>query len=185
MKMNKSSSFVHVQPRSTKDIYSIAKTIRKLAKAKGFIRRDTSIDIVGFYEHLAGTISSFKWHVAEIDEFPDSTHEGLTKPNGEILILSSVYEGALTGSGRDVFTMAHELFHWMVHRKEFGLARAGVNVKSYRDPEWQANTGASYILMPRGVVKQYLGDAERLAAICRVSVPAAKVRIRKYRDKGF
>lgn len=188
MKTNKKNvtSALFVAGRSTIDLSNIAKDIRKVAKKAGFIRINGSLNITGFYEHLSGKLpDSFQFHVAQPDEFPDSSYEGLTMPSGEILIREDVYLGATDNIGRDVFTMTHELFHWAVHRKEFGLARADSPIKIYRDPEWQANTGASFILMPKYIVMECDGDIHQLSERCCVSPLAAEVRYKKFKQHNL
>lgn len=174
-----------VKPRSTKDLMKCAKNIRSIAGKSGFLD-DHKLDIAGFFETLAGALpDTFKLHIAAADEFPDHTHEGLTMPDGEILIREDIYHGGHNNVPRDRFTMTHELIHWVLHRKEFGLARSQSEVPLFRDPEWQANTGASLALMPTAAVQTCNGSPGTLAQMCGVSIPAAISRLRLYTKYGF
>ena len=180
VEQGRSVNALMVAGRSTAKLAESANKIRKLAKASGHIKNHY-LDIAGFFEYLAGTLpDSFKFHVAEAREFPDQSYEGLTLPDGRILIRENVYEGAHDGNGRDRFTMTHELLHWALHRDEFAMARSSATVPTYKDPEWQANTGASLILISDQSVIECCGDTEQLAEVCGVSVPAAIAREKIY-----
>lgn len=114
---------------------------------------------------------------------------------------SDVWARALAGNGRDRFTLAHELSHVVLHHellgREGGAAafrdsfetagetarRHGVAV--YRSPEWQAQVGASAILMPSEKLRQFAAEAEHLdvvhvARAFGVSRTAAQIRISKF-----
>lgn len=180
-----SGSVLIVAPRSVEKLAESANNIRKLAKASGHLDKHY-LDIAGFFERLSGKLpDSFQFHVAEARDFPDHTYEGLTFPDGQILIHENVYDGAHEGKGRDRFTMTHELQHWVLHRNEFAWARSSTNMKVFKDPEWQANTGASLTLMSLKSVEKFSGDVEQLADACGVSVPAAEARMRIHSKHGF
>lgn len=183
--MKKSKQRIVVTPRSYNDLHSVSRQIRKVAKKTGYIEKSV-FDVAGFYEYLAAKLpDTFKFHVAEAREFPDESHEGLTKSNGEIMIRRDVYEGALNGNGRDRFTMVHELLHWFIHREDLGLARSSNDVPSYKCPEWQANTGASLALMPTAAVVRSNADPKTLSTLCEVSYMAAEVRCNIYKNRGI
>lgn len=183
--MKKNEQRIVVSPRSYVNLRDVAKQIRKMARKADYIN-DMCLDVVGFYGYLAGEIpDSFRFHVAEASELPDSSHEGLTKPNGEILIREDVFDGACDGNGRDRFTMVHELEHWFMHRKSFGFARSSQTVPSYKCPEWQANTAASFTLMPTGAVRRSNANPIALAELCEVSPRAAEVRCDIYRKRSI
>ncbi|MGM9969486.1 MAG: ImmA/IrrE family metallo-endopeptidase [Anaeroplasma sp.] len=65
-----------------------------------------------------------------------------------IYIKISVLEEYEMGNYRASFTLAHELFHYIQYRVlKFSFDEA-INVKSYEDPEWQANEFAAQLLIP-------------------------------------
>lgn len=89
-------------------------------------------------------------------------------------VRESVYNGACNGNGRDRFTIAHELGHYFLHN-EVVLSRVDTNivVPIYRDPEWQANTFASALMMPDHIIKNMI--PEQIAKRCGASLTAAKI----------
>jgi hypothetical protein len=59
--------------------------------------------------------------------------------------------------GRLRFTMAHELAHWVIHQRLYkGTGEIAAFITSDQDnsTEWQANTVANRILMPKGQIKR-------------------------------
>lgn len=78
-------------------------------------------------------------------------NHGLTIPADNVIKLRlDVYEGAYNGVGRDRFTAAHEMGHYLMHRNapmKFHRTSRGV-LPAYRNSEWQANTFAGALLMP-------------------------------------
>jgi hypothetical protein len=93
--------------------------------------------------------------------------------------------------GRYRFTLAHELAHWIIHKKLFtGTRTAAASHKSSEISdnavEWQANYLAAAILMPAGLVKcayyqakarKAANIAKELAGIFEVSAQAMKIRL--------
>jgi Zn-dependent peptidase ImmA (M78 family) len=114
-------------------------------------------------------------------------------------VSEKTYEGACAGKGRDRFTVVHEAFHGIRHRKQIRekLVHSGglvlyrrKTIPPYRDPEWQANTFASAVLMPHPMVRQ-LSKTESGPSLLwamkesfGVSLEAAKVRIDKLGSEG-
>ena len=124
-----------VAGRSTANLNASAKKVRNIARKGRFISGHY-LDIANLFEFLMGELpDSFKLHIAKPNEFPNKLYEGLTRSDGQILINENVYDRAHDGIGRDRFTMAHELFHWVLHREEFAMARSTAEVPTYRDPE--------------------------------------------------
>ena len=95
-----------------------------------------------------------------------------------LLIRQSVYDGAYAGNGRDRFTLAHELGHVLLHgTNNFRLARNDKAIPSYQDPEWQANTFASMLLIPRDEI---LGmSIEDITTRYKVSKSAAEIALKQ------
>ncbi|MGL5203276.1 ImmA/IrrE family metallo-endopeptidase [Cetobacterium sp.] len=108
------------------------------------------IDITKFLEILS--IDSilddeFNYEILEDKDLPNVYAETNTD-TGTIRIRESVYVGALNGISRDRFTIAHELGHFFLHKKNVSLCRSEDDVKIYEDPEWQANVFAAEFLAP-------------------------------------
>jgi hypothetical protein len=110
---------------------------------------------------------------------------------GTMLIESSLLEHRQS-YGRYRFTVAHELAHWILHKKIFtgafseaALYKSDSRMKN--KVEWQANYLAAAILMPAGAVKRafYRAKSEkadvtkRLAKLFEVSKEAMGIRIKE------
>lgn len=138
------------------------------------------IDIVRLMEFVFPQIFP-NFHLEILSREEMGNNHGLTKPQeGVIYIREDVYNGACRGCGRDRFTMAHELGHYLLHRAiPTGLARSASvdNVPSYCDPEWQASAFAGEFLMGHNVI-QGLSPAQ-IAQACCVSYAAACYQYRK------
>lgn len=118
---------------------------------------------------------SFSIEIRDKDKMDDCM--ALYKVNSnKIVIENSVYDGAISGNGRDVFTLAHELGHYFLHPHEVILARyeSNENIKPYEDPEWQASTFASYFLLPRINLPKF-NSIEDIALHYGTSKQAAKI----------
>lgn len=98
-----------------------------------------------------------------------------------MLIRESVYNGAYDGNGRDRFTLAHELGHFVMHRNiDYKFARSEEKVESYQDPEWQANTFASMLLIPRDQIAGHTID--EVAEKYQVSKAAARIALSQTKE---
>lgn len=75
-----------------------------------------------------------------------------------IYIRSDVYENAFEGNPRSLFTIAHEIGHLLLHKKQNidlaanSFARSTDRIPAYKDPEWQANAFAAELLAPANLV---------------------------------
>jgi hypothetical protein len=120
--------------------------------------------------------------------------EGMTWPDGRVLVSADTYRGAHDGIGRPRFTVVHECYHGIKHRRQIqkALVDAGelvlyrrTKIKPYVDPEWQANTFASAVLMPEAMVRRIAAMEHRMLLVGRmaevfgVSPKAAEVRLAK------
>jgi hypothetical protein len=128
-----------------------------------------------------------------VEELSDGV-EGITWPDGRVIVSEPTYRGAAAGNGRDRFTVMHEAYHGIEHRGQIrnALVHTGELVlyrrkmiEAFRDPEWQANTFASAILMPEATVRLLAKGGSRLFLLAEmldafgVSYRAAEVRIEK------
>lgn len=139
---------ISAPPLSKKKIEDIAWTVRNIY---GKIHNPNSLyfPIVPFIE-LLGALpdDTLNYDVAEDESMGD--HYAHYDPiKNTLSIKSSVYLGALQENGRDRFTLAHELGHYFLHRNAVQFARAeSGGIPKYCEPEWQANTFASMLLIP-------------------------------------
>ena len=121
------------------------------------------------------------FHICILTKEEMGNIHGLSCPTEKcIKIREDVYERAIQGYGRDRFTLAHEVGHYILHNtKSVQLARLGEErkIEAYRDPEWQANTFAAELLMPITLIDT--DDINVIAEEFGVSKSAANVRIKK------
>jgi hypothetical protein len=127
-----------------------------------------------------------------VEELSDAV-EGMTFPDGRVLLSEETYRGAHDGLGRPRFTVPHECYHGIRHREQIRRALTDTgelvvyrrkNIKPFRDPEWQANAFAGVLLMPAPMVR-LLAERERrmflismMANEFGVSLQAAEVRLK-------
>ena len=106
--------------------------------------------------------------------------EGRVLPGQNTLILrDDVYEAACRGEGRGRFTAAHELGHYIMHH-EIAFARAGSDDDPiYCDAEWQADSFAGNLMIPRNLAEQFRNPSDASIAF-GTSEHAAKVMLAKY-----
>lgn len=163
----------------------------QIAQIAGSIRHDMKIHVDGFplveFLELAmpRIFQGFALEVGTREEM--GLNHGLTIPSEKVIRLrEDVYDGLTRGVGRDRFTAAHELGHYIMHRGVpivFHRAEHG-ELKTYKDSEWQANTFAGHLLMPR---KELLTcqSLEEVAQRFGVSLQAASVQNRKATKHGM
>lgn len=166
-------------PLSRQQIRNVAMVIRKLDGTDNKLY----FDIVRFMEiKLPRLIPSFTLIIEERSALGEC--HGLTYPDrNEIHIREDVYERALTGSGRDRLTMAHELFHLLQHEKNnisYARIKSESDIEPFRDPEWQADAFGGELLMPAHLI--YNMSADEIADKCKVSHKAASYQLSKCRN---
>ena len=174
-----------VSPRSYSDISVVANTTRQIAQSLGCLK-DHRLNIPLFLAKLEIELEGqLIVHSVEPGEMPDSSHEGLTYQSGDIYFRDDVYDNAHDGDGRARFTFAHELGHWMMHRKEFAFARATGPLYKPTCPEWQANSYASFTLMDSVAIQHSNQCPRALSDLCQVSYRAAEVRLNINQQRGL
>lgn len=162
------------KPLSRKNIRKIANMIREMCGKSD----ELYFDIVRFTECILPQICpDFKFIVCTMEEM--GTNEGLTNThNGIMRIREDVYYGACNGNGRDRFTIAHEVGHYLLHNNDsISLARNKGEIVPYEDPEWQANAFAGELLIPAKLVKGL--SYQEISEKCGVSYEAAKYQLSK------
>ena len=167
-----------VNAQSIKTIRANSDIVRRIHNK--FVDDGTYFNIVEFIELILPIIDDD--FVLEI-----STKEELKNNHGEaypddhlIKIREDVYFRAIEGSGRDRFTMAHELGHYLMHSKnQIKLARNGSDtIQYYEDSEWQANTFAAELLMPINKISP-ADSIKDISERFGVTYKAAEVRLKK------
>jgi Zn-dependent peptidase ImmA (M78 family) len=166
------------EPLSNAIICAITKDIRK---ALG-IRSNSPINIVAVLEMaMPQLVDDFNYSIREEKDMSvKNVHAYTDHENNEIVIREDIYEFALEGRGRDRFTIAHEIGHFLLHNNKFMALRrtySGEEVKTYEDPEWQADAFAGEFLCPAAATKGM--NIERIAEKFGVSLDSAKIQKRK------
>lgn len=162
---------VPVPPKSEAEIFELAAGVRQLLQ----IEVD-SFPIAEFLElGMPQIFKGFSFEPWEKEEMGDN--HGLTIPSeNKIVLREDVYEGMCRGVGRDRFTAAHEIGHYLMHRHvPIRFHRAGgAGLKAYEDSEWQANRFAGALLMPEERMKECRSIVE-IAGRFGVSMRAATI----------
>ena len=177
-------SLLWAPPLSKQQIEVIAWELRK---QMGLDRR-CDIPILHILEIVTPKIiENFELHILTVEEFSQEfgkTSHGLYVPEQKHLYLrEDVYYGAWDNNGRDRFTVAHEFAHAiLIELFPQGLHRIASNVKrpTYQDPEWQANTLASYLLIPPKLIGNEM-TVENIMNNFSVSFTAAKIAHSNYK----
>lgn len=130
---------VKVPARKKNDICGLANVLRShLQLSCAYVK------IESVYEVLAD-ILDFDFEIVSKSELGND--HGRTHPDKNLIqIREDVYDAACKGSGRDRFTMAHELGHFFLHRN-VQFSRTTVSHEIYEDSEWQADVFASALLI--------------------------------------
>ena len=164
-----------VKPLSRKDIRSYARFIRKLENSD----QEYYFDIMNFMEcTLPAVYPDFTLSVGTVEELGEC--HGLTYLNQkEIKLREDVYNGAISGNGRDRLTVAHELFHLLVHSNEpIAFARTTASkIPAYMNSEWQADAFGGELLVPYHLASGL--TVEEIIEKCGVSRTAAICQYKK------
>ncbi|WP_313553285.1 ImmA/IrrE family metallo-endopeptidase [Stutzerimonas nitrititolerans] len=141
---------VEVPGKSEAEIFGLAASIRRN------LRIDTDgFPVIEFLElGMPQLFPGFSFALGSKEEM--GSNHGLTIPSeNTILLREDVYEGLYGGVGRDRFTAAHEIGHYIMHRNvPIRFHRSAARLKPYMDSEWQANRFAGALLMPEEKLKK-------------------------------
>lgn len=167
-----------VPPISNKEITHLTKQFRKILNCKP----DEPIDIFWVLEHAMRVIFEKDGFDFEVKEQTTMSEHAYTDPNtGKIFIREDIYERAYYGEGRDRFTIAHEIGHYILHANprivKYPRIYPGDNVMPYEDSEWQADAFAGEFLCPCQAIKGM--TPEQTANKYGVSIQAAKTQLKK------
>lgn len=172
-----------VPARSEAEIFKLAHTVR--ADLKIFADEFPIIEFLEF--GMSELFDGFVFEVGTMMQM--GSNHGLTIPAENVIRLrEDVYLRCCEGQGRDRFTAAHELGHYLMHRNapiRFHRAEAG-RLPAYMDSEWQANRFAGGLLMPEHLMRTCSSLHEVMrrfgvsydAASCQNKVLAKKNKMR-------
>lgn len=166
-----------VKPRTTANIRKIAQGFKDVLKInKSYVPIVKLIEIL----HQKGII---ELEIVAKDDMPDEY--GLSHPaTGLIKIREDVYDKAVEGDGFARFTIAHEIGHFMLHRKQASYARSiGGKHKVYEDSEWQADKFAQELLIDERTLKNG-ATTVNIESEYGVSGKAAKISLRALTREG-
>lgn len=160
---------IRVEPLSRAKIRGIAEYVRTTLGV------GVPVDMVKLIEHVLPHYG-VEFEVLHAAQMKDD--EALTYPDDlRMVFREDVYAHLLNCDPRANFTAAHEVGHLMLHQG-VGLARSNSRQPhaAFRDSEWQADAFAAELLMPVSTCRG--ADIWTLAARCRVSRAAARIRLR-------
>jgi Zn-dependent peptidase ImmA (M78 family) len=143
------SKGVRVPPRSTENIRQSANKIREVLNvvSNSSVEKLDIVEVIDIL--LPQCIPQLEVNIIQNDKMGED--HGRTYPDKfRVELRESTYVGAFNGSGRDIFTIAHEIGHLFLHQNAASFARAKQPsvVKPYENSEWQADQFAAELLMP-------------------------------------
>lgn len=165
------------EPLSNVDIISLTQHIRKILGCGS----DTPLNIVAILEFaMPKMYKQFDISIRNQKEMKVDIH-AYTDPNtNQIVIREDIYDRARHGEGRDRFTIAHEIGHYILHNSSLlTLTRVYQNedIKPYEDVEWQADAFAGELLCPSFAIKNL--SIKETAQKYGVSLQAARTQKKK------
>lgn len=158
-------------PLSRKEIRKIA---NKLKVDLGIPTDNKYVDVTKVLELMADYYPDFSFEVLEDNAFEEGVQAESDIDKHVIYIKESVYEGAIKNNGRDRMTIAHEIFHIMLHQRSTLVlyCKDSDSIKRYENPEWQAECFAGEFLMPYSKIKNM--SVQDISEQCKVSMVAAR-----------
>ena len=178
-----------VAPQSRRDIERCATRVIRRFYPK-LLREPGPFPVLDFFDHVIREEYGLD---SGVEALSDGV-EGMTWPDGRVLVSEDTYSGAAADLCRPRFTVVHECFHGMKHRAQIRrvLVDTGElvlyrrhDIKPFLDPEWQANMFAGAVLMPETMVRRLADEGHRLllpsvmTSVFDVSLQAAEVRLKK------
>ncbi len=147
-------------------------------KRKIGMENELYFPVVQFLENvLPILIPDFQFEVAPIPEMENKHGETFPDKNF-IRIREDVYLRAVLGKGRDRLTIAHEIGHLLMHGEgTVSMCRLehGETLRSFEDPEWQANAFGGELLASSYLIKGM--SVSEVQKQCGVSASAARVQL--------
>ena len=163
-----------VKPLSRDNIRKIAKKIRAICG----IEDRQQFPVIEFLEFI---LEKFGYIYDICPKSELQSEYAKTIPAQKVVkIREDVYERAIQGRPRDIFTIAHEIGHALLHDnlQEIALARNDENIKAFEKPEWQANTFAGELIAPSDTLEGL--DVEEIADLYKCSLQVAEIQLDNY-----
>ena len=165
-------------PMSRADIRNITNSIRKLFG----LHKELKFPLIEFVEFVMPKFIDTEFYLEIVPkiEMPNFYAQAIPEEH-KIILREDVYIGILNGEPRSCFTLAHEIGHYILHRKENILVLnrydTGLNniIPNYKKPEWQANTFAGELLVPHGKIINL--TIPQIAIKCGVSLQVAQIQL--------
>ena len=161
-------------PKSRKDIRNIAKALRD---ELGIPQGQLYVDITKVLELMCDAEPAFSFEVVDDNVIEKNVQAQSDIDKHTIFIKESVYIGAIHNCGRDRMSIAHEIFHILLHQRNTLVlySREEGTLKRYENPEWQAECFAGEFLMPYSQIKTM--DKDDIINKCKVSERAANYQL--------
>lgn len=154
----------------------IIENVRIIKRSLG-LENTLCFPVLRFVEIILPQIdSSFGFNVVEYGEMTDKY--ACYEPKLNVMsVREDVYDCAYKDDPRHRFTLAHEVGHYFLHRDSVILSRSDCNspVVAYCDPEWQANTFASELLMASHLIVGM--DISEIQKKCLTSFEASRIAL--------
>lgn len=135
------------------------------------------VDIIELILHKI--IPEFTLEILETDKLPNEYAE--TDILKKIIrVREDVYLDAIKNGQRSRFTLAHEIAHLLLHDEKTILQQptgGKSSIKTYENPEWQANTFAGELLAPSYLIGSM--SPEEIKSKCCISLEAATIQFEK------
>lgn len=145
---------IKTNPLSNDLINKYSLCVRKYFK----VSEDEAFPIIEFLEFLELKQLLFLFPLEDDNDYlEDDESARFDVKNNCIYIRESVFKEIEQKNYRGLFTLCHELFHFIqVKYLNFEFIELEDSlVKAYEDAEWQANTFASFLLLPRNKLFTY------------------------------
>jgi len=144
------------------------------------------IDLATCFENMCRDMGLI-WDVR--DDFDPSLHghEAWCIPEHAFMVLSeTTYANMLQGRGRALFTIMHEIGHYLLGHTRTVNREHNQGWPIYQDSEWQADTFAAEATMPlKEILDNKLFCPEAIKNYFGVSFSAATTRIGWLQRKGY
>lgn len=149
--MNRKTEYI-AKPTSRAELRQKANRLRELFNSK-----TEKFPILQFLEQYLGD-HGYYFEVVDFDVLGPLKEAEAYPDKRTVYIREDVYDKAYDDDPRSLFTIAHEIGHLLLHKKqnidlvENGFARSASKVPAYMDPEWQANAFAGELLAPANLL---------------------------------
>ena len=167
------------EPLSNEIIMDLTQQLRHMLGCSS----DCPLDILAVLEYaMPELFEEFDYSIKAREYMRIDSHAYTDPQTNEIVIREDIYARARIGEGRDRFTIAHEIGHYILHNSSLvALTRVYPDdkIKPYEDVEWQADAFAGELLCPCSAIADTEMTIEQIANYYGVSIQAANAQKRK------